>query len=711
MVAKQKILLVDDRPENLVALEAILESTDRELVSANSGQEALAYLLKSDFALVLLDVQMPEMDGFEVAKLMQKNNRTRRIPIIFVTAISKEDKFVFKGYRSGAVDYLFKPINAEFLQSKVEVFLGLDKQRRQLEDNLVEIKQLTEENDLILNSIAEGIIGTDKLGNITFVNPAAKFMLKRRDDNTINKHLFEVIFAQDKVKKSDGVVWEDSYLHKRCSNGEEYHVDNEKFTNADIVSFPVEYRATPVHDEAEQFNGLVLVFQDITDRKLAEERLIQLARYDSLTGLANRTLFLDLLHQSVSRAQRTENTLALLFLDLDRFKQVNDSLGHDAGDALLQEVATRFRSCIREGDIISRLGGDEFTILLEAVVAREAAIVAQKVINSLAQPFNIQGQEIFMSTSIGIATFPGFAVDPDNLLKSADMAMYHAKGQGRSNYQFFTPGMQKTVVERLNIENKLRQALDKSEFMVYFQPQFDIHTTEIVGLEALIRWQPNSEEIVSPAKFIPIAEETGLILPIGEWVLNTACQHGAEWFKQGLIGENITIAVNLSIRQLNKDLIATIKKALKKSGLRSSQLELELTESMVMDDVQTSKELLDAIHSLGVHISIDDFGTGYSSLNSLKHLPLDVLKIDQSFVADIGKDSHGEAIIKAITAMAKSLNLKIVAEGIETEQQLAFLRKNDCNCIQGYYFNGPLSVQDATKLLQKIKQPAVKLSG
>ncbi len=447
---KQKILLVDDRPENLVALEAILEDPDCQLIKATSGQEALAYLLKNDVALVLLDVQMPEMDGFEVARLMQKNNRTRHLPIIFVTAISKDQEFVFKGYRSGAVDYLFKPVNGELLRSKVQVFLGLDRQRQQLEINLQKIQELTQRNELILKSVAEGIIGTDEAGRITFANPSARNMLIRKKKSIVGHFLHDVIFALDsstnEEEKNLNINWEESYIFKRCLAGHEYHVENDVFVKADGNPFPVEYRARPILNEEEKFNGVVLVFQDITERKNAQEKLVQLARYDSLTGLANRALFIDLLNQSVSRSRRAKKNLALLFLDLDRFKHVNDILGHDTGDLLLKEVASRLVTCIREGDTISRLGGDEFTILLESVLAREGAIVAQKIIDAMSVPFNVQGQEIFMGISIGIATYPDFATDPENLLKCADMAMYHAKNQGRNNYQFFTPGMQQKVI-------------------------------------------------------------------------------------------------------------------------------------------------------------------------------------------------------------------------------------------------------------------------
>ena len=421
------------------------------------------------------------------------------------------------------------------------------------------------------------------------------------------------------------------------------------------------------------------------ERKQSEQNLNYLAHYDSLTQLPNRVLFLDRLTQALASARRNNRLVALMFLDLDRFKNVNDSLGHDSGDQLLLEVATRLSACIRNEDTVSRLGGDEFTIILSDISnAGDATLIAQKLLDALTEPFILKGHEIFVSASIGITIFPDDSTDSDSLLKNADMAMYDAKQRGRDNYQFFASYMNASAMERLEMENKLRHALERNEFLLYYQAKTDIHDQELIGFEALIRWNDPERGIVSPDDFIPLLEETNLIIPVGKWVIREACRQNKAWQDQGYAP--IRVAANLSARQLLDDqIINIVTESLEESGLDARYLELEVTESTLMENSKYVAETLNTIRAIGVeHIDIDDFGTGYSSLSYLKNLPISTVKIDQSFVRDLPDDKEDASIARAIIAMAHSLDLKVIAEGVENQQQLDFLRELDCDEIQGY---------------------------
>lgn len=440
------------------------------------------------------------------------------------------------------------------------------------------------------------------------------------------------------------------------------------------------------------------VARDITEQKRTQERLTYLAHYDELTGLPNRTLFNENLRQILGESQRRQRLAAVMFLDLDRFKTINDTLGHETGDTLLKAVAERLRQCVRRGDVIARLGGDEFTIALADIAqSDDVALVARKILESFAYPFHIGGRDLFVTTSIGVSLYPQDHEEVDGLLKSADAAMYRAKDLGRNNYQFFTKELNAQASKRLALETHLRRALERNEFLLHYQPQVDLGTGEIVGMEALIRWQNRELGLVSPADFIPLAEETGLIVPIGEWVLRTACTQNKAWQDAGLPA--LRISVNLSARQFrDKTLIETVTQALDRTGLAPEYLELELTESL-LQNVDTAEVVLKELHGLGVHLSVDDFGTGYSSLNYLKRFPIDNLKIDRSFIRDVISNADDAAITDAIITMAHTLGIYVVAEGVETREQLAFLHQHRCDLIQGYYFSKPLAAEAFVELL------------
>ncbi len=440
---------------------------------------------------------------------------------------------------------------------------------------------------------------------------------------------------------------------------------------------------------------------DLEERKRVELSMRHMAHHDALTGLPNRTLFRDRLTHAMAQADRYHQKLAVLFLDLDRFKAINDTLGHNVGDQLLKIAAERLRSCVRDCDTVARLGGDEFTIIVDDIMeVQDAAVVAQKILDTLSQPYNLHGHEVFISVSVGITLYPTDDESADNLLRNADSAMYRAKEYGRNNYQFYVADMNVKARARLMLESSLRRALDRGEFTLYYQPRVDLFSGRVIGAEALLRWRHPEIGLVPPAEFIPILEETGMIIPVGDWVLRQASKQNRAWQDMGL--PPIRMAVNLSVRQfIQKDLAESVLRVLEQVGLAPEYMELEITEDLLLEHNQTNIITLTKLRNQGIHISIDDFGTGYSSLSYLKRLPIDTLKIDQSFVRDIDTDPDNKAIASAIIAMAGSLHLNVLAEGVETDEQLAFLRAQGCNEIQGFSFSHPLPADEFERLLRE----------
>lgn len=449
-------------------------------------------------------------------------------------------------------------------------------------------------------------------------------------------------------------------------------------------------QAEPVFDDRQQLSGFIGSVTDISQRKRTEEEIRRIAYYDTLTKLPNRAFFLEQLRRTLASAKRAERRAALLFCDLDNFKDVNDSLGHDKGDLLLQEIAERLSSCIRQGDTLSRLGGDEFVLLLPSVKAdRDAVMVARKIKEQLARPFNLDGHEVYTSPSIGIAFYPDDGDTVNTLLKHADMAMYAAKARGRNRYQFFSEDMHKRAIERMQLEAGLRQAIERQEFQIVYQPQYRLATGKLEAVEALVRWRHPQRGVIMPARFIPIAEETGMIYAIGDWVLRTACAQLREWLDAGY--PDLRVAVNLSGRQFAEpDLVEDVRAILAEVGLPATHLELEITESVLMHDAALAITTIEALRQDGVRLTIDDFGAGYSSLMYLRNLPVNRLKIDQAFVRDIDKDERNAAIAAAIIGLGNSLGLDVVAEGVETPEQAAVLATLGCPMVQGYHFARPL---------------------
>ncbi|MCR4345776.1 MAG: EAL domain-containing protein [Sulfuricaulis sp.] len=488
-------------------------------------------------------------------------------------------------------------------------------------------------------------------------------------------------------------------VNKAMHEKEPYSIDH-RIVRPDGTERIVHEQAEVTFDENGKPIRMIGTVQDVTEHRQVQERLHNLAFYDSLTGLPNRQQINDSLSRAMLEAESRDRLVAVMFLDLDRFKNINDTLGHDVGDALLKEVAVRLKASLRPGDSISRLGGDEFILILGNIAhINDVTRVAQKILDQFIPPFRIAGRDLFASPSIGITLYPFDDNNTENLLKNADTAMYHAKSLGRNNFQFYTAELNARAARQLELETGMRRALEREEFVLHYQPLVNMQSGLIVGMEALLRWQHPECGLIPPMEFIPLAEETGLIVPIGEWVLRTACAQVKVWHATGFPA--LHVAVNLSSKQLQqKDFAEVVKRALGETGLEPRNLDLELTESLLMQDMESAVAILKELKDLGVMISLDDFGTGYSSLSYLKRFPIDFLKIDRSFVKDIAHDRYGAGIVRAIIVMAHTLGMKVIGEGVETSEQLGYLRNQGCDIIQGYFCSEPLATETFTDLLK-----------
>lgn len=545
----------------------------------------------------------------------------------------------------------------------------------------------------VFDHSVEAIMITDSNRHILSVNKAFTDLTGYPDNEVVGQTPSMLSSSKRELVKYDS-IWNEA-TDKGAWQGELWQ------RRRDGTDFPEWLSIGAVRDRSNVITHYVAVFSDITERKASEARIAFLAHHDPLTTLPNRTLFQDRLEQGLARAERQGGLLALLFLDLDRFKNINDSLGHLAGDRLLQSVAERLRQCVEDSDTICRQGGDEFIIVLPEITDVEApARVANRILRRLSEPFEIDSHVLGTSFSIGISVFPNDGTDADSLMKNADTAMYYAKENGRNTYRFFTEAMNANALERLQLENHLRQALERDELSVFLQPQVRLETGAIVGCEALLRWNSNILGAVPPERFIPIAEESGLIMPIGRWVLREACQHATGWYQRGI--RDVTVAVNISALQFRRDdIVSTVSEVLRETGLPPEYLELELTESLLMENAEDVLDTVQRLKTLGVRLSIDDFGTGYSSLSYLKRFAVDRLKIDQGFVRDMVHDPDDAAIVRAIIQLGRSLKLDVIAEGAESRTQADFLIREGCREAQGFFFCRPVSNETFVEMLSR----------
>ncbi len=561
----------------------------------------------------------------------------------------------------------------------------------QMSENLRDTTVSKEFMDNIISTMADSLIVLDLQGKIQRINQSTVNLLEYAEEDLLGHDIagflsqkglmpevYQDILAKESVSGKEGIFI--------TASGRELHV---------FIS------SAKLYDANRQPIGLVLVSRDITERKVAEKRLHYLANFDALTGLPNRTLLLDRLEEAIARPPWHDRYVAVMFCDLDRFKLINDTLGHNVGDQLLKAIATRFKGCLRDGDTVARLGGDEFVIILADIGHPDhASKVAQKIIDLACEPLMLDGNEVYVTASVGISVFPTDASEPTKLLKNADLAMYGAKELGKNRYQFFSDSLDVKTSNQLMMENALRHALDREELEVYFQPQVHAKTGRIIGSEALLRWEHPVWGFVAPDEFIPIAEECGLMQRIGEWVLRTACAQNKVWHDSGFA--KLRIAVNLADRQFHQeDLLEVVQGILQETGHPIEHLDLEITENIVMRNADVAFDRMRQLRELGVTLSIDDFGTGYSSLAHLKRFPIQTVKIDRSFVSDMSTNNEDAAIIEAIVAMARKLNLNVIAEGVETHEQHDFLLRCGCDELQGFYYSPAIQAAEFSRMLEE----------
>jgi diguanylate cyclase (GGDEF)-like protein/PAS domain S-box-containing protein len=692
------ILLVNDDEIQRFALGSMLASLGVLVVEADSGPAALSAVSRRSFALILMDVRMPGMDGYETAALIRQRRESTRTPIIFVTAFGREDTETIAAYRSGAVDFIFTPVVPEVLRAKVSVFVDLFVQAAELQRSLNAITALNAalrdsaaSTQAVLDGVVDGIVTIGPGGLIEAFNPSARALFGYREQDVIGQPLTLVIAPEHRDEFDDSVSapWGQPSVSAAA-----FGVAETLGYRRDGSTFAMELERGEMKLAA---RSVTLVFvRDISERKAYTESLEHQALHDALTGLANRTLFEGHVDQALALAHRTDESRAVLIMDLDGFKQVNDTLGHDPGDRLLKQVAARLVTALREPDMIARLGGDEFAILpAEAADLAAAAAVALKIRRTCKPAFVVDGQSVRVSASIGIALFPEHGSTTAELLRRADAAMYLAKRSGRG-HAVFDAEHETHSARQLALLTDLRQCITRDQLVLHYQPKIDLDTREIFGVEALLRWQHPDRGLLLPASFMPEIERTELIEPVTRWLLHEALRQQQTWLDQGI---DLTMAINISAPSLTTgsslpDIVAELTTTW---GTAPGRLTLELTEGALIDTA--APEVLERLHNMGEQLSIDDYGTGYSSLAHLQRLPVDEIKIDKSFITHLSPASDDEVIVRSTVELAHNLGLSVVAEGVENQTAMDLLLGYECDSVQGYFFSRPCPAEQLTNWL------------
>lgn len=703
----QRVLIVDDEPLMRASIRHQLDGIGLETIECGTGCDAIKALESEAFDLVLLDIGLPDVSGLEVMEWISTNNI--RCSVIFVTANDNIDSAIV-ALRRGAVEFVRKPEELNDLKRKVNNALY----RRRLERSNALMSARLEHSEQIHRFLVENspdlIYILDDNARFTYINNRFETLLGYTHDELIGRDYSTIVFEDDVEKalyafserRRDGRATANLEVRLKCKNNRYYHFENNlmvSMLSATAIYADSQEDAT---QSQKQYLGTYGVAHNINERKLAEEAIAYQAFHDQLTSLPNQRLFKDRLEMAIIHAKRFGCMVGVMFIDLDRFKLVNDTFGHAAGDELLKNVASRLRLCMRAGDTLARKGGDEFTALLPDIVrAEDATVIAEKIISELDAPFLVGGQNMHITASIGIALLPRDGDNVDILLKNADIAMYNVKANGKNGFKYFIPKMNVSKHDRITLENDLRLALSRNEFELNYQPQFNVSKKVIVGVEALIRWNHPTQGLLGPYVFIDLAEETGLISAVTDWVLETACKQLSSWRAGGF--KNLRMSVNVSPQEFESDdIVERILPLVARYNLPADSLEIEITENILMRDASSIIAKMKILRSHGIRIAIDDFGTCYSSLNYLRMFPVSTIKIDQSFVRDLFNEHSASPIIQAIIGIANGYGLHLLAEGVETAEQAKALREIGCYEMQGFFFSEPMRAEETERLLYNV---------
>ena len=691
MMTIRTLLLIDNDASHVdVFTDALLNATGGPFAGecVKTLAEGIRRLKGKEFWAIFLNLSLPDSQGLETF-----DNLAVAVPGVptLIIAGPKDVKVALEALRHGAKDYLLEDHldNDSFVRAIRNMA-----ERKAAEEMLFTEKERAQ---VTLNSIGDAVLSTDLEGKVTYLNVVAEKITGWTREEAAGKDIDEVFRIIDGSTREPCANPLRTAIQKNRTVG---LTPNCILIRRDGAEFAIDDSAAPIHDQHGLATGAVIVFHDVSVARALGAEMSHLAQHDTLTNLPNRTLLQDRLTQAIATASRNDSRIAVLFLDLDGFKHINDSLSHATGDRLLQFVAKRLLAAVRTSDTVCRLGGDEFVILLSEVAhAGDAGVKAGKILSALSAPFEIEQVTLRVTGSIGVSTYPEDGQSAELLIRNADLAMYQAKEKGRSNCQFFEKDMNVRAVERHSIEGDLRFALERDEFVMHYQPKIDLKTGEITGVEALVRWQHPERGLVGPLQFISIAEDCGLMLPIGKWVLRESCRQAKAWQDTGL--PPIDMAVNVSsVEFRNDEFLESVSTILTETRLEPRYLELELTESVLMQHAEFSVPLLQKLKAMGLRLAIDDFGTGYSSLSYLRQFPIDTLKVDQSFIHEINADTDEATIISAVINMGCRMKHRVIAEGVETAEQLAFLRAHGCDEGQGYYFARPMPAVETAKLLE-----------